>query len=464
MESVDLSAAITAFELSEIVNLCKQDLHPWVVTRARDEIRRRVLDVMFNSPAPQAWEGKDNNWPSVCASSIGAAALYMEQDARLLTGMIWRMLLALKNYIGGFDNKGVTREGINYWQYGFSHFVYFADLLKEYTDGAIDLLADGRIQRIILSPNTCILSGNKVINFSDSLHHVDFQLGMYHYLKEVSPQLIVPQVEPMQQLQQWLILSRTLIWTLLHQPDSDNSLSTLDSWHNDYFPDAQWLISKRRTDKGVIAFAVKGGHNGEPHNHNDLGHFILFAYGEAALVDLGTGYYTRQYFNDERYEYYHTGSQGHSVPVINHAYQKYGKLYHADVVHYEEKPDCIEWKMELAKAYGQEHLNQFEREFIWELKKEEPYQLRMQDCFTFDEYPVSLTEVFISLMKPQWVQEGHIRIGSVHLYYPADKLQYELACVTEKNREGNLCEIWRVLLHVTDLKQLQHSYEFQFIV
>ena len=37
-------------------------------------------------------------------------------------------------------------------------------------------------------------------------------------------------------------------------------------------PDAQWSICRSRHGAGM---AAKGGHNGEPHNHNDVGSFFI---------------------------------------------------------------------------------------------------------------------------------------------------------------------------------------------
>lgn len=48
----------------------------------------------------------------------------------------------------------------------------------------------------------------------------------------------------------------------------------------------------RDADGPAVGVAAKGGHNGESHNHNDLGTFVLEAEGEEPLADLGAGEYT----------------------------------------------------------------------------------------------------------------------------------------------------------------------------
>ncbi len=74
----------------------------------------------------------------------------------------------------------------------------------------------------------------------------------------------------------------------------------------------------------MLAFSAKAGHNNEPHNHNDLGHFILHGGGENLLCDLGAGLYTKAYFSPGRESIINISSSGHSVPVINGTMQQSG--------------------------------------------------------------------------------------------------------------------------------------------
>lgn len=56
-------------------------------------------------------------------------------------------------------------------------------------------------------------------------------------------------------------------------------------------------------EKGRTGIAFKGGNNDEPHNHNDIGSFLLTVEGEVFLTDLGCGEYTKEYFQpDTRYD------------------------------------------------------------------------------------------------------------------------------------------------------------------
>ena len=68
--------------------------------------------------------------------------------------------------------------------------------------------------------------------------------------------------------------------------------------------------------RGGLYVAAKGGHNGESHNHNDIGNFIVYADGEPEIIDVGNCVYTAKTFGAERYELMNTRSKNHNVPLI----------------------------------------------------------------------------------------------------------------------------------------------------
>ena len=78
----------------------------------------------------------------------------------------------------------------------------------------------------------------------------------------------------------------------------------------------------------VDTFAAKCGHNGEEHNHNDIGSFILADDSGQLLVDLGCMEYTKENFGTQtRYTLLQNSSLGHSVPIIGGHPQKEGKEF-----------------------------------------------------------------------------------------------------------------------------------------
>ena len=81
-----------------------------------------------------------------------------------------------------------------------------------------------------------------------------------------------------------------------------------------------------RAGQKPLVLAIKAGHNAEPHNHNDVGSFVLRASdGVVYLCDPGAGLYNAEYFSAKRYDNVFANSYGHSVPRIGGTLQLPGR-------------------------------------------------------------------------------------------------------------------------------------------
>jgi len=105
---------------------------------------------------------------------------------------------------------------------------------------------------------------------------------------------------------------------------------------------------------------AKAGHNAEPHNHNDVGSFVVHAGDVTYLCDPGSGLYQKSYFDSRRYECVFAGSQGHSVPLIDGRRQPAGKDYRGVMTQPAKKTVHIRFE----EAYKVESLTKAERTFV----------------------------------------------------------------------------------------------------
>ncbi len=388
---IDLFAAETAFSLSEILSLTDRFLHPLIKGRIHEEVYRRIFRPYVQNV--YHWETATHNWSAVCAGSIGAAALHLIDDVDDLSLILEKVLHSLEFYLAGFNEDGVCREGYMYWQYGFGYYVYFADLLKKRTGGKIDLFQSEKVHQIARFQQKVFMEGNAVINFSDCPSHVRVFLGMTHYLKQRYPDLDVPVTRLRAKYtddhcSRWAPAIRNLVWFCPEEKGEPWRAAT-------YYLDAsQWYMSRHVSRSGVYVFAAKGGHNAEPHNHNDLGHFIFHARGETFLNDLGCGLYNKAYFSPERYSINCNGSQGHSVPVINHQFQCEGISQRAFVEEAAYGNQVDSFTFNLTKAYRIPHLQRLTRRFTWH-KTHRP-TLILEDSYVFTEEPESIVERFVT--------------------------------------------------------------------
>lgn len=455
--SIDLFAAETAFTLSEIFKLTENVLDPLLQKRMVEEVYRRVLMPFYHQP-PFEWETSTHNWASVCAGSIGSAALHVMEDEEMLSTILERVLSSMDYYLKGFNDDGVCMEGYGYWQYGFGYYIYFADLLKRKTADEIDLFKSEKVHQIALFQQKCFLHKDQVVNFSDSVPNARIFLGISHYLKKIFPDIDVPETElrasyTEDHCSRWAPAFRNLLWF----DEKEEGMS----WQNNtyYLSDSQWFIS--RSDHSV--FACKGGHNDEPHNHNDIGHFILQANGEIFFKDLGSGLYSEAYFSEQRYSLLCNGSQGHSVPIINNQYQAEGVSHDAIITDVSINDNIDTFEIDMKNAYPVETLERLLRRFTW--KKGVKPELILQDTYQFTRIPDSIVERLITpFLKITDDHEGVVLVGTQKVKLKYDREQVDLVVRENEfvNHFGNKEKLLMLDFNVknpSDVFQIEFSFQ-----
>jgi hypothetical protein len=402
---LDLFACETGFALAECCAILEDTLAPLVIVRARREVNRRIIQSYMEHGALWNWELMDNNWCAVCAGSLAGAAMYLVEDDLYLGGILRRLLPVFERFIGGFYPDGACPEGLSYWTYGMSFYVSFTDLLFHRTGGKIDLLKIPGTAAIARFQQYCYFPGGAFLMFSDVGSGDPFRLGLSCYLAGYFEGAPVPShpfaavlsgesahtlIDPCGRFAPAL---RDLLWADDGVPQKGNSPGCA------VFPSAQWLLC---TGAGETGFAAKGGHNDEPHNHNDVGTFIYYKKGRMVLCDLGAGEYTRDYFGEKRYTIFCNQSESHNVPIINGCGQKAGSAFRAGDCRIDPRGEMV---LDIAAAYQVPALEGLERHFIFEPAG----ALRLQDTFRFKEERLPVIERFLSPYIP------HIEGGDVYI-------------------------------------------------
>ncbi|WP_051302529.1 heparinase II/III family protein [Salibacterium aidingense] len=417
---IDLFAAETAFALGEIRSLAQAWLDPWLADVINREIHRRVLEP-FRCYTYE-WETARHNWAAVCAGSIGAAALHIVEAEEVLREILERNLRSMNCFLEGFEADGGCKEGYQYWQYGFGFFVYFADMMKTKSEGTVDLFQEEKVYHIALFQQKCFLYQNNTANFSDCPAQSSVLIGLSHYLHHIYPDVEVPSAAyrfpfPSDHCARWAPLLREWIWM-------DEELESKD-WSDAvyYLPQSQWLTARHTAGADHFVFAAKGGHNDEPHNHNDVGHFILGRNEQFMLKDLGAGLYQKGYFGRERYQFITNSSRGHSLPCIDGVYQSAGINKKAEVTHYHTEKDIVTFGLDLKHTYMLPQLQTLHRMFIW--KQTASPALTVRDSYCFTKKPGTVVERFIMSDMDMEIQEGSIISSGLSLTIFFDSRQLE---------------------------------------
>jgi len=382
---VDLFASETADCLAETVFLHGERLPEIIRKRIAYLLEERIFARVLNDRF--GWMTTTNNWAAVCAGSVGMAAIYAIEDDEHLAAVLERILPAFATFLSGFAADGSCLEGIGYWNYGFSYFVSFADLLYRRTKGELDMFADPFVKKVAGFQQKCYFPGGRTISFSDGGSRSTYQVGLTSYLSRKYSDLIIPPAANSQQdynddhCHRWSNILRNLVWAVDEVDDSKIEYTC------HMLPAAQWYINNSKNGVGI---AAKGGHNAEPHNHNDVGNFLVYMNGEEIISDLGSGEYTRQYFGEKRYTYFTCGSQGHSVPMIDGNTQKPGEDACAANVTVDESGIA----MNIAPAYGLDYMPALNRTVCFDA---EAGITTLTDAFRFaDDAEHEVTERFIT--------------------------------------------------------------------
>lgn len=394
---IDLFAGETAQILAEVYTVLGEELSEQIRRRVEYEMERRIFSSFEDTQF--FWEKAPMNWAAVCAGCVGMAFICMAPER--FAGVRPRIFDAMDYFLSSYGDDGACQEGIGYWNYGFGYYVYFAQLLYEF-DGT-DLLHTEKVQKIVLFQQNAILRNDTVISFSDAGRTMRFQAGLTYFLKKLYPDTFqIPDMQYRSNMLQergayrFAAFTRLFFWT---EPGYETGVMP-DGMI--YYGDAQWYVNKKK----AYSFAAKGGHNDEPHNHNDLGSFIIATDAGQCLADIGSGEYTRDYFREKRYTYLCNASAGHSVPLIDGREQLAGRGRAAKVLEHGEHV----FEISFEKGYGIEALTALRRRF--ELAED---SVSMRDSYQFDDGNThQITERFIALIEPQETAAG-VLVGDVLL-------------------------------------------------
>ena len=398
--SIDLYSAETGFYLAEVKALFTDKLHPYVIERITNELRWRIIDSFKNNTF--FFETCKSNWAAVCGGSVGAVFLY--ESPKEHNQVFQRIYKIMMNYVDGLSDDGATSEGNSYWRYGFGFYVLYADLLRRYSCGRMDLFRDDKVKKAAGFFNSICLDNKNIVSFSDSTTTLAYQPFITGYLNEEYG-IELPPAEG--KYIEYNELSYALRSCIYYYPEQKPKKLMPMKKHYDKL---QWYIERR--DK--YSFAAKGGHNAEEHNHNDVGSFIVTHNNKMIFSDLGAPEYTAQSWSADSYDtVLNKSSLGHSVPIIDGKAQKCGRDYCGELT-----VDGDKINIEMAKAYDAGIIG-LSRSF--ELSES---SIALCDIFTG---ATKVTERFITEIEPE-INEGSVSIAGVKLVYDA---KHKFSCTYE---------------------------------
>ena len=223
----------------------------------------------------------------------------------------------MKNYLDGISDDGGTSEGADYWNYGFCFYAMYFDMFSRLKGNMVGFEKD-KVRKMANFYSSIYLNDKNMVSFSDSGGEGSYHMWLIHFLKKKLDIVLPPAEGAYIDFEKFSAAVRAFLYY-----DPSNITDSVKEGKT-YFEKLSWYI-ERKTKYG---FAIKAGHNGEEHNHNDIGSIIVANKRKQILCDLGAAQYTSANFGKDRYTIFNNSSLGHSVPIVNGSEQGSGSEFY----------------------------------------------------------------------------------------------------------------------------------------
>ncbi|MBR2460531.1 MAG: heparinase II/III family protein, partial [Clostridia bacterium] len=366
VDYIDLFAATTAATLSFVYYLC-HDKFDTVTTlinqRLLFEINRRIIEPFMSDADLWSkcwWSGirdnEVNNWCPWIVSNVLTVCALTVKDQATRTTLVRKSLPMLDAFTAVYHSDGGCDEGPSYWNAAGAALYNAGLVLYDLTAGYINIFDDPLVKNMGEYAVKVVISHNRVLNFADSPCRTNpSALILYDWGKCSNSEMMTT-------------FAQSRMGGKLPKIGADTGMPyrsfkymCMETPENaDYKAPSKFyldgiIVAGTREDpdpqKGLY-LALKGGHNAESHNHNDLGNIIVFADGNPLFIDAGSGRYTRRTFSSERYTIWAMASDYHNCATVNGITQKAGRQYRSSDEIYDEESGKL--TLNLKTAYPAE--------------------------------------------------------------------------------------------------------------
>ncbi len=366
VHAVDLFAAETAMILAESYYILKDELEAHSQTlcaKLKNEIMERTIKPVMSYPDNFWWLCGNGNWSAWCASNLFSAAMYTVSDKTSLAAFAERMNMVMARYFDHCTKDGACDEGAMYWNVSAGAALVYLEAVYEAVSGKINLFNEDFIKRQAEFISNAYVGNAYFWGIADCRQKLRQRSGVpYRFGDRFNS-------EPLKNLallarQDWnceneihnvfksgtgALLTdalRDLFWI-----PSDAKAEKAKVPLSILYPSTEICMQRENADGSGLTFLIKGGHNGERHNHNDVGHFAIYADSRPLIADAGTMTYTRDTFSEKRYSLWCTRGSGHNAPIINGVEQEAGGSFKAVGFKLNKSNDNPSVSMNLEEAY-----------------------------------------------------------------------------------------------------------------
>ncbi|WP_017956739.1 heparinase II/III domain-containing protein [Rhizobium leguminosarum] len=330
---VDLFAAETAALLATIVALLRDELDgisPEIAARVEREIEIRIFSPYLGRHFWWMGRGEErmNNWTAWISQNVLLTVFSLKTSQPTRHAVVKKALGSLDAFLKDYAEDGACEEGVLYYRH--------AALCLHGALTILDTVAPGLFGQFWQQPKIrnmaeyiahMHVADRYYFNFADSSAVVDpCSAREYLFGQAVGSEMLAEFAAADRAASdnphlpgEWNLWYR--VQELLVGPTLPAAPPHPASQRDIFYPGIGLFIAR----DGQFSLAVKGGNNGEGHNHNDVGSVTLYKNGRPFLIDVGVETYTAKTFSARRYEIWTMQSAFHNLPTFAGVMQSAGE-------------------------------------------------------------------------------------------------------------------------------------------
>ena len=326
------------------------------------------------------------NWDPWICSNILTSCFIVEDDTELLKKVVYKALRCLDNYYYVQPLDGACDEGSNYWCQAGLCLLENCWILDYGTDGQINILNDEKIKNILEFFMKMYTGNGTAVNFADgkpmlpTYYATIYKMGIVSDNKKVvafaknlydtisldkEPGIPVEKRLANILIREGLAKAHRVYDIIKFSPELEELEPSGFKPDSDYYLEGTQVVTSRKDSDPLdgLFLAAKGGHNGEHHNHNDVGNFIVYKNGTKFLIDSGVMTYRKETFNEFRYTLWTTRGSHHNIPVIDGREQQESRRgeFPAKDVRFEKTDDRVFFTLDISAPYQCENVKKWVR-------------------------------------------------------------------------------------------------------
>lgn len=268
-----------------------------------------------------SWTTRGTNWTQVGGASMAMAAIAVQEREPLLSAQILKAALpAVQRSLRDYRPNGIPSEGPVYWRYGMAFHTMLNRTLVNNFGPERNLFREQAMSETAWYPVYVQGPTGKNFNFGDSSDWfvptpATLELARATGQPEIAWWTQQRVAELIESSQPWTEEHRLsalfLAWDAQGIEINPNALALDREFRGNVD-----IVSMRSswTDTNAAFVGIKGGRNGVPHGHLDLGSFVYEANGVRWAMDLGKDSYSLPgYFSSQRYSYYRTSTRSQNT-------------------------------------------------------------------------------------------------------------------------------------------------------